>query len=153
MSKLGEILTTVSWEQLPSCLVATMKMKSVCTLSAWGVRALQNVWEKLSTSKIKEKRRSRGKKQRLWRGKTSTNPGTVKRYQSTKEMLLPLTWNWKERRPRRRTRRYHLVLFYLLIDTFCGMKKKCSLSKTSMEGKNPLFRVWKGWGWGVQFCV
>ena len=39
-------------------------------------------------------------------------------------MLLPLTWNWKETRPRRRTRRYHLVLFYLLIDTFCGMIKK-----------------------------
>ena len=39
MSKLGEILTTVSWEQLPSCLVATMKMKSVCTLillEEWG---------------------------------------------------------------------------------------------------------------------
>ena len=31
-------------------------------------------------------------------------------------------------------------------------KKKCSFSK-SMEGKNLLFRVWKGWGWGVQFCV
>ena len=35
-SKLGEILTTVSWEQLPSCLVATMKMKSVCTLILLG---------------------------------------------------------------------------------------------------------------------
>ena len=44
----------------------TMKMKSVCALySAWGVRALQHVWEKLSTSKIKEKRRRRGEKQRL----------------------------------------------------------------------------------------
>ena len=32
---------------------------------AWGVRAFQHVWKKLSTSKIKEKRRSRGEKQRL----------------------------------------------------------------------------------------
>ena len=39
--------------------------KCLRAYSAWGVRALQNVWEKLSTSKIKEKRRSRGKKQRL----------------------------------------------------------------------------------------
>ena len=56
--------------------------------SAWGVRALQNVWERLSTSKIKEKRRSRGKKQRLWLGKTSTNPGTVKRYQVSLSICL-----------------------------------------------------------------
>ena len=41
--------------------------KCLCAYSAWGVRALQNVWDKLSTSKIniKEKRRSRGEKQRL----------------------------------------------------------------------------------------
>ena len=39
--------------------------KCLHAYSAWGVRALQNVWVKLSTSKIKEKRRSRGKKQRL----------------------------------------------------------------------------------------
>lgn len=52
-------------------------------------------------------------------------------------------------------RRYHLVLFCLLINTFYGMKKKMHEwhEKKSMEGKNPLFRVWKGWGWGVQFCV
>ena len=39
--------------------------KCLHAYSAWGVRALQNVWERLSTSKIKKKRRSRGKKQRL----------------------------------------------------------------------------------------
>ena len=39
--------------------------KCLHAYSAWGVRASQNVWERLSTSKIKEKRRSRGKKQRL----------------------------------------------------------------------------------------
>ena len=62
--------------------------KCLHAYSAWGVRALQNVWEKLSTSKIKEKRRSRGKKQRLWLGKTSTNPGTVKRYQVSLSICL-----------------------------------------------------------------
>ena len=62
--------------------------KCLRAYSPWGVRALQNVWEKLSSSKIKEKGRSRGEKQRLWLGKTSTNPRTVKRYEVSLSICL-----------------------------------------------------------------
>ena len=63
-------------------------------------------------------------------------------------MLLPLTWNWKETRPRRRTRRYHLVLFYLLIDTFCGMKKKMFTLKNKYGRQKPIVHGLEGVGLG-----
>ena len=47
-----------------------------------------------------------------------------------------------------RTRRYQWVLFYLLIDTFCGMKKKMPTLKNKYGRQKPIVQGLEGVGLG-----